>query len=372
MLSKREKYGIISGILGIILNVVLAVFKLVFGILSSSIALTADAINNLTDAVSNVITIIGSIISAKPVDKEHPFGHGRIEYVSALILSFLILLTAFELGKSSVERIISPTEISFDLLLLTVPISSICVKLFMAIFNKKLYLKCNNINLKAVSRDSLNDCLATFGTIIALVLTKYTSLLWVDGVIGLAVALFIALSGFGIVKETVSPLLGQAPPQELVNRIEEIIKEEEYIVGVHDLIIHSYGSDKIIASAHAEMPISVNLKKLHDCIDRAEKRIESELGVLICIHLDPVDLSDKDRKMYMQLSENIVKNYDDKYSFHDFNISVKKERTLIEFELVVPFDEKKESEQIIRELKELFRLADEKIELIITVEHNYV
>lgn len=367
----RERAGVISGICGIVLNVVLCTFKILVGILTASISIMADGFNNLSDAISNVVTIIGSAVSGKPVDREHPFGHGRMEYISALIVAFLILMMGFELGKSSIERIITPSEINYQLIFIFVPIGSIVIKAGFAIFNHILYKKTGNLNLKAVRQDSINDCIATAGTLVALLVSSMTSLVWIDGAIGLGVSIFVLFSGIGILKDVLGPLIGQAPPKELIDNIKRIMLEEEYIVGVHDVIVHEYGATHVIASAHAEMPADVDVTKLHSAIDRAEKKIGSELNVDMCIHIDPVLLNDADTEKYRALTEKILTEYCKDYTFHDFRIIKKDEGVTLIFELVIPFDEKRSAQEITENLLAGFKAEDESLNAIIKVEHDY-
>ncbi len=371
MKVSRERAGILSGICGIILNVVLCSLKFLVGVLTASISIIADAFNNLSDAVSNVVTIIGSAVSAKPVDREHPFGHGRMEYVSALIVAFLILMMGFELGKSSVERIITPSEVKFELLFVFVPVGSIVFKAGFAIFNHILYKKTGNLNLKAVRQDSINDCIATSGTIVALLVSSMTSLVWIDGAIGLCVSVFVLFSGIGILKDVLGPIIGQAPPKALVDDIKRIMLEEEYIVGVHDVIVHEYGASRKIASAHAEMPADIDVIKLHSAIDRAEKKIFDDLNVDMCIHIDPVLINDADTEKYRAITEKIVSEYCESYTFHDFRTIKKDKGVTIIFELVIPFDEKRSAQQITSELLQKFAQIDESINAVIKVEHAY-
>ncbi|MGN0806524.1 MAG: cation diffusion facilitator family transporter [Candidatus Coproplasma sp.] len=367
----RERAGILSGICGIILNLVLCALKFLVGILTASISIIADAFNNMSDAVSNVVTIIGSAVSGKPVDREHPFGHGRMEYISALIVAFLILMMGFELGKSSVERIITPGEINYKLIFIFVPVGSIIFKAGFAIFNHILYKKTGNLNLKAVRQDSVNDCIATAGTIVALLVSSMTSLVWIDGAIGLCVSVFVLFSGIGILRDVLGPLIGQAPPKELVDDIKRIMLEEEYIVGVHDVIVHEYGASHKIASAHAEMPADVDVIKLHSAIDRAEKKIDVELNVDICIHIDPVLLNDEDTEKYKALTEKIVTEYCADYTFHDFHLIKKDAGVTIIFELVIPYGERRSSQEITTTLIKKFTEEDATLNAIIKVEHAY-
>lgn len=286
--NPRTKSGTISGITGIICNIVLCAAKFAAGILTGSVAITADAVNNLSDASSNIITVFSSKISSKPNDKEHPFGHGRMEYVSAMIVSFIILIMGFEIAKSSVEKLIHPQSIEFSTVSIIILIVSVFVKLWMGYFNAKLYKRYNNINLKAVMKDSYNDCISTAATIIAILISHYTGFRQADALIGIAVAVIILVSGIQSLKEVTTQLLGKMPDKKTIDKIEEIITEDEIVLGVHDIFVHDYGAKKIIASAHAEVPDDSDIITVHNTIDAAEKRIQDELNITICIHMDPI------------------------------------------------------------------------------------
>lgn len=287
--NTRDNLSTLAGVFGIVCNLLLCIFKFTVGTVSGSLSITADAINNLSDAASSIVTIVGTHLSSKPDDKEHPFGHGRIEYICALIISFLIFIMGFELAKSSMVKIIHPTEVKFSIPYVIVLGIAILVKLYMAFFNGKLFKLTDNINLKAVKQDSLNDCLATLAAIGALLISSLTDFKRADGIIGLIVALFIFVSGANIVKDITGKLLGQAPDEVLVKRIEKIILSDDLINGVHDLIIHDYGPRRRIASAHAEVPPTADIVEVHNAIDKIEKQIKSELGILMCIHMDPTE-----------------------------------------------------------------------------------
>lgn len=370
--ASRERLGIFSGIFGIICNALLCTIKFFVGTVTGSVSITADAVNNLSDAGTSLVTIAGTKLANKPVDEEHPFGHGRIEYVSALIVSFFIFLMSFELAKSSVEKIIHPQDIKFNIWYIIVLAAAILIKLFMAYFNNILYKKTDNINLKAVMQDSLNDCIATGATIAALLISSLTSFKRADGIIGLVVAVIIFFAGVGIVKDILGRLLGQPPSEELVKSIEDIMMSEEQIVGVHDLIVHDYGPGRIIASAHAEVPSTVDIVEIHDVIDNVEKKISKELKIVICVHMDPIVVNDEEVDAYKALTKDILSALNNEYSFHDFKMVKGPTHTNLIFDLVVPYDKKKTSAEILRELRNKFKEKDENINLVVTVEHSYV
>lgn len=368
----REKVSTMSGWCGIICNAILCLMKFIIGTVTGSVSITADAFNNLSDAGSNVVTIAGAKLANKPVDKEHPFGHGRIEYVSALVVSFIILLMGFELGKNSVMKIIKPEEVGFSIVSLVVLILAICVKLWMAYFNNKLFKLTNNINLKAVCQDSLNDCIATGATILSLVISRLTGFYHIDGIVGLLVAGAIILSGIVILKDTLGPLLGQPPSPELVKRIEDIITDEAEIVGVHDLIVHDYGPGRIIASAHAEVPSNEDIVHIHDVIDNVEKKIQKELNIIICIHLDPIDINNEEVNKYKAIAQKIIKQYNNEYSFHDFRMVNGETHKNLIFDLVVPFDKNNDTTKILNDIMAAFKKYDESLNVVVTLEHSFI
>lgn len=370
--DRRKSLGTLSGVFGITCNILLCIFKFIVGSVSGSVSITADAVNNLSDAGSGIVTIAGARLSSKPVDKEHPFGHGRAEYISALIVSFFIFIMGFELAKSSVEKIINPQDIKFSVLYIIVLAAAILVKLYMAYFNNILYRETGNINLKAVRQDSLNDCIATAATIIALLVSSLTSFKRADGIIGLFVAVVIFLSGIDIVKDITDRLMGKAPDKQLVDDIERLMLEEELIVGVHDLIIHDYGPGRTIASAHAEVPSTVDITEIHDVIDNVERKISKELNIVICIHMDPIVMNDEEIEKYKQITKDILSKMDGNYSFHDFKMVKGPTHTNLIFDLVAPYDKRKTSSDVLNELIGKFKEYDSTINLVVTVEHSYV
>ena len=371
-LKKRERYGIVSGIVGILCNIILSVSKFFIGVISNSVSIMADGINNLSDASSNIVTILGAKLANKPVDAEHPFGHGRMEYISALVVAFLIFLMGFELGKSSIEKIINPQEVTFSIVSLVVLILSIVVKLWLAGFNGKIFKKTNNVNAKAVKQDSLNDCLATSAAIVALLISSFTDFIYADGIIGLIVAFVVILAGVGILNDIVGNLLGKAPDPELVKSIEELMLKEKWIYGVHDLIIHDYGPGRIIASAHAEVPCDADILEVHEVIDRVEKEINSKLKIVMCIHMDPIAVNDENINRYKKIISEVIEEYDKDFKFHDFRIVEGKNQTNVIFDLVIPHKYEKANDVILKELRAKVKEKKKEINLVVTIEHSYV
>ena len=370
--TPREALGLLSGYVGIACNLLLCIVKFTVGALTGAVSVTADGINNLSDATVNIVTIIGTKLAGKPVDKEHPFGHGRAEYISALIVAFSIFVMSFELGKSAVLKIIHPEAVTFNALYMVLLGTAVLVKLWMAYFNGKLYARTENLNLKAVRRDSLNDCLATLVTMAVMVLAGKYGITWADGAAGLAVAVFVFISGLLMVKDILGPLLGEPPSKELTDRIEEIILDNDLILGVHDLMVHSYGHGRMHASAHAEVPADSDLVTVHEVIDRAEHQIMQELQVDICIHLDPVEAADKALENFKTMTEIIISDYNPSFTFHDIRLKRENGRTAIEFDLVTPFEYEKDKEKIQQELTDIYRERFPDTEVSIHVEHSYV
>lgn len=284
----RDKYGYLGGTIGILTNVLLAGAKFMIGRLSNSISLIADAMNNLSDATSSVITIVGFKLSSKPADEEHPFGHGRIEYISGLLISFIVLYIGVEFVKSSYERIMNPAKTEFQWIYLLVLLFSIVIKIWMSKFNKTIGKSINSSALQASSIEAFVDVIICTCIIVSLILSRYTNLV-IDGYISLLVSIFILYSGYILIKDTLNPLLGEAPDPELVKNIASKVKEYEYIKGVHELVIHNYGPRKILASIHAEVPKDVSLEEIHRIVDKAEKEISEDLNIHLIIHLEPVE-----------------------------------------------------------------------------------
>ena len=285
----RIAYGNLGGAVGIIINTLLFLIKLFVGLFAGSIAIIADAFNNLSDAASSIITIIGFKMANKPADAEHPFGHGRIEYISALVVSFMVMLVGFQFVKTSFSKILNPEAVTFEIVPFILLLISIGFKIWLSKFNKDLGNKINSSALKAAGTDALGDVFTSTTVVISFFASNFTSLP-IDGYIGVLVALVIIYSGFSLIKETISPLLGEAPDAELVQQINDMVLSYEHISGVHDLVIHNYGPGRIMASIHAEIPADINIMTIHNIIDSAEREISQKLGVYLVVHMDPVSV----------------------------------------------------------------------------------
>lgn len=333
----RQKYGVLCGLAGIIFNVLLALGKFIAGLLSGSVAIMADAANNLSDAGSSLIVLFGFKLAGQKPDPDHPFGHGRVEYISGLLVSVLIIYMAIELLKSSVDAIIHPGEIVFEPVILVILLVSILVKFYMFCYNRKFGRKIHSEAMLATSMDSLSDMGATAVVLISMLVSHYTSL-QIDGICGVLVALLIFYAGFNSAKETINPLLGQPPEPEFVERIEEIVSAEEEIIGIHDLIVHNYGPGRVMISLHAEVPADGDILALHDMIDNVEHRLKDKLHCAAVIHMDPVCTKDEQTLELKRVVTEIIKEVDPVLSIHDFRVVTGPTHTNLIFDMVVPFD----------------------------------
>lgn len=333
--SVRIKYGILSGVVGILLNIILSVFKMIFGALTKSISIVADGANNIFDAISSIISLVGFKISGKPADDEHPFGHGRVEYISALTLAFFILLMGVELIKGSIEKFTNPEAVIFSIPAVVVLVFSIFAKIWLAMFNKKIGKAVNSVTVDAVVTDSIGDIAATTCSLIALVASKFTDLP-VDAFMGIIVALVVIYAGIGIIKDTMGPLLGEPPEKEIVDKLEDTVLSYDGVIGIHDLVLHSYGHSRIIGSVHAEVPSDRDILVSHDLIDTIEKDIRNNLGIEISIHMDPVLVDDKQTEKYKEIVRGVIADISPEMSMHDFRIVDGPTRTNLIFDLVVP------------------------------------
>lgn len=335
----RSAYGKRCGMLGIALNILLFAGKFFAGILSHSIAITADAFNNLSDAGSSVVTLAGFKLAEQKPDADHPFGHGRIEYLSGLAIAGVILLMAFELIKDSIDKIIHPADIEFSYVIVGILVASIVVKCFMAFYNFKISKKINSASLRATGVDSLSDCVSTTVILVATLIAHFTDI-QIDGICGLAVGLLIFWAGINAAKDTLDPLLGQAPDPAFVEQIETMVMEfdPESIVGVHDLIVHDYGPGRRVISLHAEVPAEGDILQLHDVIDNLETKLRAELGCLTTIHMDPVATKDERVLALKEQCKSIVKSIGDSLSLHDFRVVLGESHNNLIFDVVIPYE----------------------------------
>ncbi len=331
----RESYGKLAGIVGIICNLFLSGMKFVLGYLTHSVSITADATNNIADAGSSIITLIGFRLSEKPADEDHPYGHARIEYITGLIISFLVMLIGFEIFKTSVEKIITPEAGDFRWVTAVILVVSIIVKLWLSRFNKSLGKLIKSTALDATAADSRNDCISTLAVLVAAVISHFTGFN-LDGYMGVGVAIFILISGIGLIKETVGPLLGQAPSKELYEKIEQKMLSYENVLGVHDLLVHSYGPGSYFASAHVEMDANINVLVCHDIMDKIERDFLKQDNIHLVVHLDPTVLDCEETNELKEVVRQILYDIDPIITFHDFRVVVGDTAKNVLFDIVVP------------------------------------
>jgi cation diffusion facilitator family transporter len=367
----RESYGITASITGIILNTLLSIGKILTGIIFNSISVTADGVNNLSDGASSVITLIGFKISSKPADKDHPFGHARMEYLTGLILGIAVILVGVELIKSSFDKIMNPTKTIFSIEMIVVLIVSVLIKLWISLFYKKLGDKISSATLKASSTDSRNDVISTIVVILSLLVSKATGY-EVDGYVGILVALFILYSGYDILRDILNPLLGEMPDKEFIESIENKILSYDGIVNIHDLVVHNYGPNRYFASVHAEVDAKEDIMKSHDLIDNIERDFAREFDISLVIHLDPVITDDEEINELRSMTDKIVKSIDERLTMHDFRVVKGETHTNLIFDVVVPVDYDIKSSKLVSMIEKEIQNKDETYFAVVTVDKNYV
>ena len=369
--SVRQAYGVLSGAVGIGLNILLFFGKWLAGTISGSIAITADAFNNLSDAGSSIITLIGFRLSGQEPDPEHPFGHGRMEYISGLLVSVAILVMGFELIWSSIGKLRSPEPIESSTLVFGILIASILVKLYMFFYNHSLSKKIESAAMKATSVDSLSDTVATTLVLIATLISKYTGLL-LDGWFGILVGLFILYTGGSTLKETIDLLLGQPPKQEFIDEIKEIVLGHSMVHGVHDLIVHDYGPGRVMISLHAEVDVNGDIQDIHEQIDHIEHELQEKLHCSATIHMDPIVTDDKEVLAMKAKVEEMVHFLDESFSMHDFRMVKGSTRTNLIFDVEVPRKTSYTDNEIVNWLKErIHELPGSKYFAVIQIDHEY-
>lgn len=367
----RTRYGMLASVVGIFCNVLLFSVKLAIGLILSSLAVTADAFNNLSDAASSIISFVGVKMAGKPADAEHPFGHGRIEYIAALIVSFLVIEVGFTFFKSSISKIMHPEEITFDPVPFIILILSILVKLWMAFFNNKLGKRIDSKVMLATAADSLGDVITTSATVISIVICHFTSIN-VDAIAGLIVSGIVIWSGVSIAKDTLEPLIGQRVPSELYQKITDMVESYEGIVGAHDLIVHNYGPNRSMATIHAEVPNDVSIEASHEIIDRIERNAKKELNILLVIHMDPVEMRDEEVLELRDKTSHIVHALDPELHFHDFRVLKENEQKNLIFDLVVPDSyTEKDANRVMHQLIALLHEMEKNVDCIITLDRSF-
>ena len=368
----RSAYGTLCSIFGIFLNVVLAVAKMIAGSLSGSVAITADAVNNLSDAGSSVISLIGFRMSGKKADRDHPFGHGRMEYISGVIVSVIIILMGIELLKNSIYKIISPTPPTASVATVIILVFSVCVKLYMAFYNGSIGKKIGSSSLLAVKYDSLSDSVATSVVLISTLVGAYTDIN-IDGLAGAAVSLFVVWAGIKSMKETITPLLGQPADEKLTEKVTEIVMAHPVSHGIHDLVIHDYGVGRLMISLHVEVDGTGDIYKLHDAIDNIENELAEKLSCEAVIHMDPIALYDENRNRLKDIVSAFVAGIDSSLHIHDFRIVPGPTHTNMIFDVVKPFDMRMTDDALKKRICEgIEMLEDGKYRAVVTIDKEYI
>lgn len=370
--SVRTAYGVLSSIVGIFCNILLFAVKFIVGLVLHSVSVTADAFNNLSDAGSSVISFVGVKMAEKPADKDHPFGHGRIEYIAALIVAFLVLEVGFTFFKDSVGKIFHPDVLKFQAVSVVILLLSIAVKLWLGLFNKKLGERIDSQVMKAVFADSMGDVITTGATILSVVFFGVTGKN-IDGYVGVGVALVVMWAGIGIARDTLNTLIGEPIRPEVYEKIKKFVESYDGIEGTHDLLVHNYGPGRSMASIHAEVPNDQDIEKSHEIIDRIEREAAKELGMMLVIHMDPIETKDERVLQIRRKTEELLKELDPACSIHDFRVVYGKQKINLIFDMVVPieYDEKKRNDRPLQ-LMERLKGVDPRYESVITVDYDYV
>ncbi len=368
----RAKYGSLASTVGIIVNVLLSGVKLAAGILASSISVTADALNNLSDAGASVVSLLGFKLSSKPADRDHPFGHARMEYIASMIVSFIILLVGAELFLDSVTSLFDggAQETKISLLTVIILAVSVAAKLWLALFSIKIGKRISSTAVRASGTDALSDAVSTSVILVSAVVMYFTDLYFIDSVMGALVSVIIIVAGIKILNETKNSILGEAPVEETVEAIRKIVRDYPEIIGIHDLMVHNYGPGRFIASFHAEVNGKGDIFKLHDTIDVVEKRISTELSIPCTIHLDPIDTDDETVGRLKSLTEDAVRSVSPEISIHDFRAVTGETHTNLIFDIVVPFENKEDPKTIIERICREVTVRDEKCFCVITVDRG--
>ena len=368
----RIRFGKFASITGMFCNVVLFACKLAVGLLSGSIAIVSDSFNNLSDAATCFINLFGFLLSGKPADRDHPFGHGRIEYITGLIMSFLIALIGFEFFRTSIDRIAHPTALVFSPVIAGVLIGSIVIKGWMFVFYRKVGKRIGSQTIIAASVDSYSDIAITLVTLISLIISVYFKIT-IDGYVGVGVSIFVLYSGFNVARDALSPLFGNEPDQAVVDKLKDLLTSDSNVLGVHDVIVHDYGPGRMIASAHVEVSSACNFMEIHDTVDLLEKQIGDQMHIPITIHMDPIDMNDAATKEIRQSVTNIVHSLSDKLSIHDFRMVPGITHTNLIFDIAVPFEYALSDEEIRQKIQEeLVKIYPSVFYLVIQFDRSFL
>ena len=370
MPAVRQAYGVLCGAVGICFNVLLFALKFFAGAVSGSIAITADAFNNLSDAGASIVTLLGFKLAGQKPDPEHPFGHGRLEYISGLVVAMVIILMGVELFRDAVDKILHPAAIEFSWLAIGILLISICVKLYMFLYNRKVGKKIDSAAMLATSTDSLSDCAATAAVLLATLIGHWTQL-QIDGYCALAVSVLILYAGYNAAKDTLSPLLGQAPDEAFVRQITQIVMRSPVVCGIHDLIVHDYGPGRVMISLHAEVDAKGNILEIHDEIDNIENHLRSELGCNATIHMDPIVTDDALTTETREKVARLVQLIDDNITIHDFRMVPGPTHTNVIFDAVVPFKFRLSDHEVAEKIKAAVQTLDGNYSAVVQIDKPY-
>lgn len=366
----RRAYGTACSGAGIGFNVLLFAGKLIAGMLSGSVAIVSDAFNNLSDAGSSIISLVGFKLSNKKSDPQHPFGHGRLEYISGLCVSFLIILMGVELGKASIEKIIEPAQVKFSLLTAAILAASIIVKLYMALYNSRIGKRLNAVTMKAMAKDSLSDAVATSVVLMSMIVAKLADIA-IDGYCGVVVAAFILFTGITAARDTISPLLGQKPDSEFIEEVMRIVNAHKEIIGTHDLVVHDYGPGRLMITLHAEVDANMDILVAHDAVDNIENELREKLGCSAVVHMDPIVTDDVEVNATREEIKRVVSNIDSRMTIHDFRMVPGPTHTNVIFDVAVPFDIDMDDDELRKILGARIRDVDSKLNAVIEIDKCY-
>lgn len=369
--ARRKAYGTLCSIVGILFNICLFAGKYFAGVISGSVAITADAFNNLSDAGSSFITLVGFLFAGKKPDPDHPFGHGRFEYISGFVVSIAILLMGFELLKTSIVKIIHPEPVDTSLVAMGILIASIFVKMYMAFYNYSIGRKIDSAAMRATGADSLSDTVATTVVLIAMLVMRFTGAN-IDGICGVFVAFFILYAGFSAAKDTLDPLLGLAPEKEVVEQIEKIVLAHDEVKGIHDLVVHDYGPGRLMISLHAEVPGNHDIFEIHDTIDHIERELNEKLCCESVIHMDPIETDNEEVAKMKSIVAEKVKEIDEQMTIHDFRMVSGPTHTNLIFDAVMPFGLKMSREEVKKKIEDIVENMDGDYSAVVQIDQGYV
>lgn len=367
----RTAYGVLASIVGILCNLLLFAIKAVIGSVLGSIAVVADAFNNLSDAFSSIISFVGVKLASRPADREHPFGHGRYEYIAAFVVACMVIEVGFTFVKNAFDKILHPEALTFSTISVVILCLSILIKLWLGLFNRKLGRRINSSVMKATSADAMGDVLTTSATIVALLIYRIFDVN-VDGIVGMLVALVVVWAGISIAKDTIRPLLGERPDPEIYKMLENKVENYDGIVGTHDLIIHNYGPTRSMATIHAEVPSNVDIETSHELIDKIEREVTRETGIFLVIHMDPVNVEDSFVIEWRERVYGLIRQMDETVTAHDFRMVRGEQQINLIFDIVVPYSYNIEkTHTFIVELEQKIQQIDGRCQCVITIDHSY-